>query len=167
MLSVCYSSLCFYYTTLPIYPGIFPTGICLSPLNLPLIISVASPTSSHPLLFLYWHCYRHGPLPPSPHPSISFITSALIHPRRTFLSLTHTLHRLPTHPLVSLLEATKEGDLSQRPGCKHCHAHARTHTHIHTHTLAEYNQSDKDKQNLEAHLGECAWNNLLPLQYSF
>jgi len=48
---------------------ISPTGIWISPSDLPLIISVAVPTSSPPLLSLL--------ALPSPHPPLQLITSAL------------------------------------------------------------------------------------------
>lgn len=93
-----------------------PNLLSPPPLSLLALLSTWTPPSFTSSLYQFYHISSHPPQ------------------ENLSLSLTHTLHRLPTHPLVSLLAATKEGDLSQRPGCKHCHAHARTHTHIHTHT---------------------------------
>lgn len=88
-----------------------PNLLSPPPLSLLALLSTWTPPSFTSSLYQFYHISSHPPQ-----------------------ENTHTLHRLPTHPLVPLLAATKEGDLSQRPGCKHCHAHARTHTYTHTHT---------------------------------
>ena len=120
--------------------------MCFPPSNLPLIISVASPTSSHPLLFLYWHCHRHRPwlshpsltpsLPSSLNPS-HHIDSAL--PQEHLSLSLHPPHCLPTHPLSVGVSGHPAGRFitatsQQQSTLPRARARARTHTHTHTHT---------------------------------
>lgn len=131
--------------------AISPTGMRFPPSNLlPLIISVASPTPSHPLLFLYWHCHRHRTCP-SPHPSIHLITSlysskdAPFPPISLSLSL-HPPHCLPTHPLASQSVATQQGDSSQQPGRNSQHCQASKHAYMQcTRTQIYPNQQRKTR----------------------
>lgn len=140
-LAHCLSSLFLLYYTRnhSIRPSHFPhRNVVLSLSNLPLIISVASPTSSHPLLFLYWHCHRHRPCPtpPSPCHPIHLITSTLLFHRSTFLTLSLSPSsplsphpsprvRVSGHPAGRFITATWQPQ-STLPS-------TYTHTHTYTH----------------------------------
>ena len=142
-----------------------PTGMCFPPSNLPLIISVASPTSSHPFLSPYWHCHRHRPW--LSHPSLTPSLPSSLNPShhshsalpQEHLSLSlspHPPHCLPTHPLSVGVSGHPAGRFitatSQQQ--QHCQARARaahTHTHTHTHTYAGRQTNARTCRHTHAH----------------
>lgn len=124
-----------------------PNLLSPPPLSLLALLSTWTPPSFTSSLYQFYHISSHPP--------------------QENLSLSHTHSPPPPHPSPCVPVSGHQGGRFITATWLQTLPCTRTYTHIYTHTLAEYNQSDKDKQNLEAHLGECAWNNLLPLQYSF
>lgn len=136
--------------------AISPTGMRFPPSNLlPLIISVASPTPSHPLLFLYWHCHRHRTCP-SPHPSIHLITSLYSSKDAPFppISLSLSLYILPiVSPPIPLRPSqwppsreihhsnlAETANTAKRASTRICSAHAH-----------KYIQTNREKQDPDKH----------------
>ena len=127
-----------------------PTGMCFPPSNLPLIISVASPTSSHPLLSPYWHCHRHRPW--LSHPSLTPSLPSSLNPSHHSHSALPQEHlSLSLSPSSPLSPHPSPQRRSQWPPSREIHhsnlaatatlpsARAR-HTHTHTHIRGQTNK---------------------------
>lgn len=133
MLSVCYSSLCFYYTTLPIYPGIFPHR------NLPLSFKPASnhfcripnllspPPLSLLALLSTW-------TPPSFTSSLYQFYHISSHPPQENLSLSHTHSPPPPHPSPCAPVSGHQGGRFITATWLQTLPCTRTYTHIYTYT---------------------------------